>query len=317
MARVGLAHPTRASWSAVWNNSYVIGDFIWTAIDYLGESSIGASGYNTPSLLACGGYCPQPWSYHVSSCGDLDLVGNRRPQSYYRAALWGVSDVELAVHAPVAAGQHEVIASWGWPDERQSWTWVGLDANTSLSVNVYTRHPAAQLLLNGRPVGSASPVPVSHATQFTASWQVPYRPGTLTGVAYDASGRVVANRTLETAGPAAALALSADRSRISASPSDLSYVTAQVVDSAGRAVPDARVAVSFVVEDRSAGDLEAVGSGDPLDATPTQSTTRVTYRGRVVAILRPNGSGAAGSITLLATAPALAPARLTVEVGGS
>jgi beta-galactosidase len=55
--------------------TYVLGDFIWTAIDYIGESSIGANGANAPAELeACGGYCPRGWDYHVSYCGDIDLV---------------------------------------------------------------------------------------------------------------------------------------------------------------------------------------------------------------------------------------------------
>lgn len=121
----------------VWSNSYVIGDFIWTAIDYIGEASIGANGYYKPDLRACGGYCPQGWkcvqgrlvavgrtcfvvrpttpaqltpsllsgSYYISFCGDLDLVGMRKPQSYYRSVLWNNSALELGVHAPSTTGQ--------------------------------------------------------------------------------------------------------------------------------------------------------------------------------------------------------------------
>lgn len=67
-------------WDLVWNNSWVLGDFIWTAIDYIGESSIGANGYITPDVRACTGYCPQPWSYSISYCGDLDVTGQVKAQ---------------------------------------------------------------------------------------------------------------------------------------------------------------------------------------------------------------------------------------------
>jgi beta-galactosidase len=105
-------------WEGVWDNAWVIGDFIWTAMDYIGESAIGGNGFNTPDLRACSGYCPQGWSWHISFCGDIDIVGLQKPQSLYRQVLWNVSDLEVAVHAPVPAGQHEVVAQWGWPDER-------------------------------------------------------------------------------------------------------------------------------------------------------------------------------------------------------
>ena len=124
-------------WDGVWENEWVIGDFIWTAIDYIGESAIGGNGYNTPDLRACTGYCPQGWSWHISFCGDIDVVGLQKPQSLYRQVLWNNSDLQVSVHAPIAAGQHEAIASWGWPDERPTWTWNNVKAGHNMSVNVY------------------------------------------------------------------------------------------------------------------------------------------------------------------------------------
>ena len=139
---------TAAVWGAVMADPWVVGDFIWTAIDYIGESSIGGNGHNaggaSEDFDACGGYCTQPYPYHVSFCCDIDLVGHRKPQSYLRAVLWGVSPLEMAVHAPVAPDEQEVILSWGFADERQSWTWRPEDftaartnESTPLAINVY------------------------------------------------------------------------------------------------------------------------------------------------------------------------------------
>ena len=64
----------------------------------------------------------------VSYCGDLDVLGFEKPQGVYRRVLWDVSPLEIAVHAPVPKGKTEVVAQWGWPDERQSWSWDGWDA---------------------------------------------------------------------------------------------------------------------------------------------------------------------------------------------
>ena len=297
------------TWKGVTDNSFVIGDFIWTAIDYIGESAIGGNGYNTPDLAACGGYCPQGFGWHISFCGDIDVVGLRKPQSYYRTVMWEVSNLELAVHEPVPAGSHEVVASWGWPDERQSWTWP-VKAGTSFSINVYSRHPTVGLLLNGKPVG-----PPQNTSRYTATFAgVPYTTGTLTAVGYDANGKVAETKELATAGAPAALKLTPDRTKLRADRGDLSYVTVEVVDANGNLVPDAAFLVKFT--STGTGELAAVGSGDPADIGSFYQGTRTTYQGRAMAILRPGTASvlptAGGSITLTATAAGLKPATATV-----
>lgn len=301
-------------WDAVWSHEYVIGDFIWTAIDYIGESAIGGNGYNAPGdLQACGGYCPQGWSWHVSFCGDIDISGSKKPQAYFRNVLWNVSTLEMAVHAPIPSGNKEVVASWGWPDERQSWTWPSVDSSSLLSVNVYTRHNAIQLLLNGNPV-QQGPTTVSYETQFTANFTVPYLTGELTAVAYDSHGREIERKSFTTAGPPAAIVLTPDRVRLDASRSDLSFVSASIVDSSGHLVPTAAIPVTFDVSGQ--GELTAVSSGDPTDPSSFASDTRVTYRGVAFGIVRPgtrsNSPVPGGSITIRASAPGLPPVSTTV-----
>ena len=74
-------HKSVDNFIAVQKYPWLVGSFIWTAIDYIGESAIGANGHSPPDPLACGGYCPVGWSYHISFCGDLDLVGGQKPQA--------------------------------------------------------------------------------------------------------------------------------------------------------------------------------------------------------------------------------------------
>lgn len=95
---------------------FVVGNFIWTAIDYLGESSIGAAGHYTPSSLACGDYCAQPFPWHVSSCGDYDIMGDIRAQGHLRRVMWGVTPLAMSVQRPGV----EVIGAWGYRDEQQT-----------------------------------------------------------------------------------------------------------------------------------------------------------------------------------------------------
>lgn len=312
-------------WAGVWNNSWVIGDFIWTAIDYIGESAIGSNGVYPPDIQSCGGSCEIPWSYHISFCGDLDIVGLKKPQAYYRNVLWGVSKLELAVHAPIPHGQQEVVATWGWPDERQSWTWGGTSSNAlleargqPLNVNVYSRFPSVELLLNGKSVGGGRKS-VSYATQYTAAFEgVPYEAGTLVAVGFDENGKAVANRTLRSAGPPAALRASADTKQVNAGDrDDLVYVVVEVTDSAGIMNPLGSFDVAFSLQGDGA-EIAAVGSGDPTDTGSFFAKQRRTYRGRCVAILRPTTrrtvAGKEASVVLTATAPNLKSASVKIDL---
>lgn len=290
-----------AYWAGVMNNSWVLGDFIWTAIDYIGESAIGSNGANTPALDACGGYCTAPWPYHVSFCGDLDLVGLPKPQSFYRRVLWNVSKLEMAVHAPVAAGQHEVIGGWGWPDERQAYGPWEVTPTAPLQVRVFATYPAVQLYLNNRTVGNV--VNMSAANEFTAIYQVDYIPGVLHAVALD-NGRVVASKTLTTAGKPASLRLTPDRASITAFRKDLCYVLVELLDAAGVLVPTPSYTTMLVASGN--GELYAAGTGNPLDPSLTVgASAKNTYNGQVMALLRPTLPFSTGVIQLTASVPAL------------
>ena len=93
-------------WAQYTNHSFVMGDFIWTAIDYIGESAIGNTA-TTPDLQATTG---QPWQWHISFCGDIDIMGMQKPQAFYRRMLWDAAPITMLVHHPMAAGQTEKVS---------------------------------------------------------------------------------------------------------------------------------------------------------------------------------------------------------------
>merc|ERR1712178_24667 len=138
-------------WDLVWNNSWVLGDFIWTAIDYIGETRIGfesATG-DVDEISGSG-----PFHWHVSFCGDIDIVGHQKPQSFYRNVLWGVSPLEMLVHRPMASGHSEKLGGWGFPDLLKSWTWPGHEGE-ALQVVVYSKSqacPNVTVALNGNEI---------------------------------------------------------------------------------------------------------------------------------------------------------------------
>jgi beta-galactosidase len=288
MARDAFAH-----WTSVRDHPHVVGDFVWAALDYLGESGIGRVHFDGDGAPHLGDF---PW--HHANCGDLDLCGLKRPQSYYRDVLWGRRPLFIAVHAPVPDERTPQVTAWGWPDVRTSWTWPGSEGEM-LDVDVYASCEQVELFLDGEPLGSARP------ERLVASFAVPYRPGTLRAVGSDG-----AECMLRTAGEPTRLCLTPDRDPIRSDPGDLSFVTVEVVDAEGVLHPNADHSVSFAVD--GPGAVAAVGSGDPVSTEPYTGNRRSAYRGRCLVVLR--SLGEPGAIHLRASADGLDSAETRVRV---
>lgn len=288
------------SWRSAERLSYVLGDFVWTAIDYFGESAIGHTLLSeTPAWWRA----QYPW--FISYCGDIDAVGHKKPQSYFRDVLWGRSKLEVAVQRPLPAGRTETLSSWGWWDELRNWTWPGIEGKT-VNVRVYTSGDRVKLLLNGTAIGE-NPVPES--AKLVTVFTVPYAQGELRAVAYK-DGQEIASQVLKTVGKPARLRLTADRKTIRASRNDLVFVTVEITDASGGPIPDAVRTINFQLE--GAAELAAAGSANPKNATSFRQPTCRTFRGKGMAILRPTGR--AGVITLRASSAGLEPATVAVNV---
>lgn len=288
------------NWRAVLKNPYVIGDFVWTGMDYFGEAGIGHAVLDNEKQSFL-----RPWPWFNAYCGDIDVCGFKKPQSYFRDVVWGRSMLEMAVHAPIPQGRTEKISDWGWPDEQRSWTWPGQEGKP-MQVTVYSSLETVRLELNGQTVGEK---PVSADTKLTARFELPYAPGELRAVGL-VRGQPAATLSFRSAGPPKGLRLSPDRRTLGDDRNDLSFVTVEVIDETGKLVPDAAVPVHFTV--RGQGELAAVGSGHPSDAASFRAPVRTTFRGRCLAILRPIGQP--GSITLEASAGGLAGDQAVISV---
>lgn len=290
------------NWQAVEQDHWVIGDFVWAGIDYMGEAGIGHSDIG-PRPRGYPGTTCYPW--FQSYCGDIDLIGNKKAQSYFRDVVWRRSKVEMAVERPTPKGWTEHVSMWGWSDELRSWTWPGLEGIPT-KVRVYTRGDRVALFLNGEEVGSKQ---LTAADGLRTEFTVPYRPGELKAIAYD-DGNEIGSIAFRTAGKPYSLTLTPDRARIRASRDDLSYVMVTVVDRQGHRVPDAVVPVSFAID--GAGELAAVGNANPREVASFQQPHRKTFHGQCVAIVRPFGQS--GTITLRAESPGLRPSATTIRV---
>ena len=296
---------------AIWNltdrSPWLLGDFVWTAMDYLGEAGIGGGmlvARTADKTLAM--VTPVGWPWVNAFCGDIDLIGDQKAPSLARDVVWGLSPLEMAVERPSPDGKVSAARRWGWVDELQSWTWPGAERKP-LTVRVYTAGDRVELRLNGASVANKSitPADLKHI-----ELQVPYAPGVLEAVAYK-GGAELGRRRLETVGPPAALRLRPERSTVGARRGDVSYCAVEVVDAQGRLTPD--VARDVVLTLSGPAELAGFGSANPLAVGGFQSPTAKTWNGRAMAIVR--GTGRKGQVRIEARSSGLSPASTTLTLG--
>ncbi|MBR3030718.1 MAG: DUF4982 domain-containing protein [Bacteroidales bacterium] len=261
-----------------WKNtnefSYIVGDIVWTGIDYLGESGIGRSYYTgeTAGEHYVQGGIPE---WHGAYCGDIDITGWRKPISHYRDLLWNSREtLYMAVREPSGYRGEIKTTAWSvWPTW-ESWNWQGWEGKP-IEVEIYTKAPEVSLYLNERLIETKQ---VSPDTEYKAVFSLPYEPGTLRA---SARGR---NVTLTTAGQPARLRLSADKSIITADGQDLSFITLEVVDKNGNVCPDASISCNVSVSGPAR--LLAAASADLKDLEPYTSSRVTTWKGRALIVVR-------------------------------
>ena len=285
------------NWALVTRHARVLGDFSWTAWDYLGEAGIGRTTETPDDKGFVGAY---PW--RLSWAGDLDLTGRRRPVSYYREIVWGLRESPyIAVHRPGSTG--EPATPWAWDDVSDSWTWPGFEGQT-VRVDVYTDAEEVRLSRDGEPLGTT---PVGAGRAYVATFDVAYAPGQLEAVALRA-GREVGRAMVQTVGEAVHLQARPDRAEIDADGQDLAFVEISLVDEDGRVHPsrDRRLHVAVA----GVGVLQGLGSADPRSTDDYTGTECDTFRGHALAVVRATGEGA---IEITVTAPECEPVRVMVS----
>ena len=283
------------NWTKTADLPYVIGDFVWTGIDYIGESGIGRHYYEGDPA---GEHFERPlWPWHNSQCGDIDIIGCRKPISYYRQMLYADRPMlSLAVREPDGYRGKVKETMWGtWPTY-ESWNWPGYKGKP-ITVEVASTYPEVALYVNDKLVGTRK---TGREQRFMAEFEIPYTPGTLRAVAMGADGLPADTAVLETAGRPVAVRLVAEP----AAGDDLVFVRAEIVDSKGRVVPVADNMLSFSVSGDAA--ILATGSADPTDSAGYTRHGHKAYHGRALCIVRRNGDNGA----LTAKSPGLKPAQL-------
>jgi beta-galactosidase len=269
----------------------VLGEFVWTGFDYLGEP--------TPYFMWNEKRDENDWPARSSYFGIVDLAGFPKDRFYLYQSRWTSAPmVHLLPH----------------------WNWKGREGQ-AIPVMAYTNAAEVELFLNGRSLGRRSkgepyvmPVgeKISQDLRFTTTyrlvWEVPYAPGELKAVAYT-EGAAVANEVVRTAGAPARIVLQPDRATIRADGDDLSFVTVRVEDADGNLCPDADPLVRFELD--GAATIAGVDSGSAATLEPFQADRRQAFNGLALLIVR-GKRGASGTVRVSATADGLLPGRATI-----
>ena len=293
-----------ANWNRLDRNAYIIGDFVWTAIDYLGESGIGRFYYKGESEGEH--YQRNQFPWHGAYCGDIDLTGIRKPISYYREMLYNPDrKLYMAVKEPNGYYGEIKETQWSvWPTW-ECWNWPGHEGK-NIDVEIYSRYPAVRLYLNDRLIAEK---PTTRNEEFKAIFTIPYAPGTLKVVGVE-NGKETDARILETAGNPARIQLTADHTEITADGESLVYVMAEITDRKGRLVPNADTLIKFDVQ--GAGTLLATCSADLKDESAYTNSRRKAWKGRAMAVIK--AGKVKGKLQVTANGQGLKKASVTVQL---
>ena len=286
-------------WKYVMAHDYMIGEFTWTAWDYLGETGIGLARYEGMSRDFS-----YPYPCITGYCGCFDLAGDLEGEGAHVLAVWDQLEKPFIAVSPIDHyGQKVKMGSWRSIDAMPTWSWDGCEGKTA-EIFVFANGDAAEaeLLLNGKSIGRL------RMTENKAAFTTAYAPGTLEAVTYDAHGKENGRAVLVSAAPETRLRVVADRDEICAADKDVAYVDIYITDLKGTVkMQDHR---KVMVSVAGAGVLAALGSGDPLPTDSFTGNSYGAYNGHVVAVVR--ATGEAGDIRIKAEAEGLKPQVVTI-----
>ena len=267
---------------------WTIGQFVWTGFDYLGEPSP----YDTDA-----------WPSHSSVFGIIDLASLPKDRYYLYRSIWNKT-----------ANTLHVLPHWTWPGRE----------GENTPVFVYTSYPAAELFVNGKSYGKQRKLTASESKalqgkdslalqrRYRLMWMdVPYEPGELKVVAYDASGKPAEEKIVRTAGKPHHLELVADRTRLAADGKDLAYITVRVVDKDGNLCPSDNRLVSFSV--KGAGRYRAAANGDATSLDLFHLPKMPAFSGQLTAIVQ--STEQSGEIVFEAKAKGLQTGTILLSAG--
>ena len=252
---------------------WVIGEFVWTGFDYLGEP--------TPYDTA--------WPSRSSYFGINDLAGLPKDRYYLYRSRWNTKNETL-----------HMLPHWNWEGREGEIT----------PVFVYTNHDSAELFVNGKSMGIQKKNMSSPTERYRLMWMdVKYEPGTIKVVAYDKDGNPIAETETHTAGKPHKLVLEADRTQLDANGKDLAFVTVSVVDKNGIPCPTATNQLHFKV--KGDGTYRAVANGDATSLEMFHLPTMKLFSGKLVVLVQSGENP--GKIELIVTGKGLKTGKINIS----
>jgi beta-galactosidase len=273
-------------WLDVPKNDYVVGSFLWTGIDYLGEAVAG-------------------WPLHGWNCSLIDTCGFRRPISYFHESQWSDKPmVHIVVMDDSLNVDKESKDHWSWPKMASHWTLPQLK-DKNVKVATFTNCPHVRLSINGKSYGVKK---LADFADRMITWDVPYQPGKIEALGADGE-KILCSYALQTAGIPAKIMLRPDRATIAADGADLCHVEVRIVDKNGVIVPDSDVLIGFDLE--GPGEIAGVDNGDLWSTASYKGDERKAHHGRCLVIVRSQPQP--GSIQLTASAEGLPRQMITLK----
>lgn len=306
-AKEGKKHPQRLiygsetftydiakNWEMVKKYPYLVGDFMWTSWDYLGEAGMGAWAYDGTTGFA------RPYPYLLAGCGAVDILGNIGAPAKYASVVWGLEKKPYIGVRPVNhPGKRVTRAVWRGTNAMDSWAWQNCAGN-KVEIEVYADAHMVELFLNGKSLGKKK------LKDFKVTYVTKYAPGTLKVVAYDQGGSKLSENELLSATGKTRIALTPEQSAAGAG--DLVYLQVDLVGENGVVESNDDRKLNVTVE---GGALLGFGSANPCTAERFDSGSYTPYYGKALAVVR---AGQTGTLTVRVTGEGLelAEAKITV-----
>lgn len=283
----GKAHPDRVifgsetfpqdiykNWEMVKKYPYLVGDFMWTAWDYLGEAGIGAWSYTGGMPFSR----PYPWI--LGGAGVIDILGNPDVSCRNAQIVWDQKSEPVIGVRPVNHPGVRVSKSvWRGTNAVESWSWKGCDGNKAL-VEVHSKAPVVELFLNGRSLGKKK------TKEAQAVFQTKYQSGAISVTAYDVSGRVMGKNELKSSVGNLHIAVEPEEREIRKG--DIVYIPVSIKGENGVVECNADRRLDISVEN---GTLLAFGGANPCTEESYDAGSFTSYLGRALAVVYANAPG--------------------------
>ncbi|TFD84014.1 glycoside hydrolase family 2 protein [Cryobacterium lactosi] len=292
-------------WPIVEKLPNVIGDFSWTAWDYLGEAGIGTWAYGEDSLTAT---LSKPFPHVTAGPGAIDITGVPGAQSLLNRAVWGLLDEPAVTVRPLdRAGEKIRRTAWRSTDAVASWSWAGAEGKAA-ELEVYSTDEEVEVFVNGRTLGRKR---AGARVGFVTRYRTEYEPGEVVAVGY--RGRVETARSSLRSCDAPTLTLVAETSHLPADKQELVFVRIEIADENG--VVEMLQDDVITLEVSGNATLAALGSGAPATTESFSAAQHSTHYGRALAIIRSDGTAGPVSVKATSTRHGSAELQLAVLVG--